>query len=212
MAKQPKSTEQAAKVKFRIIEFELEGGDATIQESLKNIATAFARGGTVTSKIARQDSAKQLAESGSLKDIQTDEELDLEDDDVDDVVHQPAAQKRTTSPKKPVTVKVLTEIRFSDVTPTLKEFATGKQPKNELAKYLVIAYWYKNYLDTEDLTIDHFYTAYKFLNWSVPRDPGQAVRDLRHRRRGKFSAGSVTGTSKINHIGENDVDLMGNAQ
>jgi hypothetical protein len=43
MGKQPPKADQNGKMKVRIIEFELEGSDMSLQESLKSITAALSR-------------------------------------------------------------------------------------------------------------------------------------------------------------------------
>lgn len=207
MAKNPKQSEQAGKVKFRIIEFELEGSDASLHESLKNIATAFMRTPNQASVKAVRYDQRSVEESA----IPVGDEVVEPDGSEEEQEAEAQSPRKAAQPRKakPVAVKLLQEIRFDDLSPTLKEFCLEKSPKSELAKYLVIAYWFKNYRGIPDFTPDHFYTAYRFLNWSIPRDPGQPIRDLRHPRRAHLSGGQSVGTSTINHIGENIVNEMG---
>lgn len=207
MAKSGKPSEQSGKVKFRIIEFELEGSDTTLQDSLKNIAAAFLRSGTATSKPIKYENNRQL--EGDPSAAGDDVDVEVDSNDIEDVASIPKTKKSATS-KKVSPAKILTDIRLDDVSPTLKEFCAKKSPSSDLSKYLVIANWFKHYKNLPDLTPDHFHTAYRFLGWSTPRDPAQPIRDLRHSRRGKFSAGSSPGTSTINHVGENSVTEMGN--
>ncbi|WDT75178.1 MAG: hypothetical protein MPW16_18175 [Candidatus Manganitrophus sp.] len=55
----------------------------------------------------------------------------------------------------------------------------------------------------KELTPDHFFTAYRWLGWSTPKDPVQPIRDLVNPRIGKFSAGECArANGKINHVGE----------
>jgi hypothetical protein len=213
VAKATKPSEQTGKVKFRIVEFEMEGSDSTLHESLKNIAAAFMRNGSAPApKPVRYDSPRQLeGEGGESSAAEEDQEDGLE---VEEAVATPS-QKRPSSPRKAASikpVKVLSDIRLDDVSPTLKEFCAEKKPGNDLAKYLAIAYWFKFYKDIPDLTPDHFYTAYRLMSWPTPKDPAQPIRDLRNTKRGKFGAGKTPGTCTINHIGENSVGGMGAGQ
>lgn len=208
MAKGSKLGEQSGKVKFRIIEFEMEGSDETLQESLKNVAAAFVKAGTVVQpRAVRQDPQRQL--ETSTKDDSSETETDLIDIPDDEAISLPQVKRSPQAKKSRIpSVKVLDDIRLDDVSPTLKEFCLEKNPKSDLNKYLVIAYWFKYYKQMPDLSSDHFFTAYRLMGWTTPRDPGQPIRDLRHRRKGNFSAGQSVGTSTINHIGENLVIEM----
>jgi hypothetical protein len=205
-----KSAEQSGKVKIRVIEFEVEGSDSTMQESLKSITAALNRGMTASpaTRVRYVQPAPQL-EDGTAADAAEPEGEEVEGESEPAVT--PAAPRRVTSPRRPPAPKLL-DIQFSDVSPTLREFVASKAPKNDLQRYLVIAYWYKHHRGTEEVNQDHFFTAFRHLQLTVPRDPRMPIRDLRHPKRTQFSAGKTRGSSVINHVGENIVLEMGKAE
>lgn len=207
MAKTTKINEQNGKVKFRIIEFELEGSDETMQESLKNIATAFLRTSSAPNpRVIRNEGPRSV--NGDAVAMPVDDILVDVADEGEPLETATEPPKRAARKTKIAPVKVLTDVRLDDVSPTLKEFCLEKAPTSDMSRYLVIAYWFKNHKALSDLTPDHFYTAYRLMAWNTPRDPAQPIRDLRHIRRGKFSAGQTPGSWQINHIGENAVNEM----
>lgn len=207
MAKSKSTSDQPGKVKIRVIEFEVEGSDVTMQEGLKSITAALNRGMAPPSSYSKmkyvQAPPQEFEDGSSSGEAEDDEDNNF---DAVDVVAQ--APKKSASSRKPRSMKLL-EINFGDVMPPLKEFASEKSPKTDMHRYLVIAYWFKHYKSTPDVTPDHFFTAYRHLQWSVPSDPSAAIKDLRHRRRTQFSPGSSHGTSTINHVGEEIVLAMG---
>ena len=195
MAKQTKAPEKVGRVKIRLVEFEVEGSDQSIQESLKSIAAALNRG-------ASPSAARPMyIGSGNQSEEEFDEEL--EEGEEEGVIESTSTRVPRT-PRKAPTPNIL-EINFTDVSPTLKEFVAQTTPKQVLQKYLVVAYWYKHTRGITDLAQDHFFTAFRHLQWTVPKDPSGPIRDLRHKRRTQMGAGSTPGTSTINHIGENIV-------
>jgi hypothetical protein len=207
MSKPKSASDQPGKVKIRVIEFEVEGSDATMQESLKSITAALNRGMIATPpqpRVKYLQSPAHEPEDGSSSEAEDGEIDGLEAIDV-----AAQAPRRSTLPKKPRSMKLLTEINFNDAAPTLKEFASERSPKSDMHRYLVIAYWFKHHKATPDLTPDHFFTAYRHLQWSVPADPTAAIKDLRHKRRTQLSSGASHGTSTINHVGEEIVLAMG---
>lgn len=195
MAKQTKATEKVGRVKIRLVEFEVEGNDQSIQESLKSIAAALNRG---TSPSAARP---MYIGSGNQSEEEFDEEL--EEGEEEGVIESSSTRVPRTTRKAP-TPNIL-EINFTDVSPTLKEFVAQTTPKQVLQKYLVVAYWYKHTRGIADLAQDHFFTAFRHLQWTVPKDPAGPIKDLRHKRRTQMGPGSTPGTSTINHIGENIV-------
>lgn len=210
MATKSKPSETAGKVKFRVIEFELEGSDASLQESLRSLATALNRGnGIPVSRQLKAPGIRSLtddAELGSQEAPETEEIIESED--AEPAVPRPASPKRQA---KVVTYDILTDVVFDDVHPTFKEFALEKAPPKDLTKYLVVAYWFKHYKKQPDVTPAHFYTAYRLMGWKVPRDPAQPMRELRSSRDNRLSKGAEPGSSVINQIGENAVDQLGKA-
>lgn len=202
-----KGSIQGGKVKFRVIEFELEGSDESLHDGLKNLAAALLRSGNASGTRQINHSPRIPAGADGSATEQGDNEVEEEVVEVDDV--EPLVVKRPAASRRPVAVKVLDGIAFDDVSPSLPEFFSSKKPANVLDKYLVIAYWYKNYRKITDLTVDHFHTALRYLNQATPKDAMQPIRDLRHRKRGKFSGGKMAGTCTINHVGENAVRDLG---
>jgi hypothetical protein len=195
MAKQTKAPEKAGRVKIRLVEFEVEGNDQSIQESLKSIAAALNRGASASAV------RPVYLASGNQNEEEFDEELE---EGEEEGVIESTSTRVPRAPKKTPTPNIL-EINFAEVSPTLKEFVAQTNPKQVLQRYLVVAYWYKHTRGIADLTQDHFFTAFRHLQWPVPKDPSGPIRDLRHKRRTQMGSGSTPGTSTINHIGENIV-------
>ena len=206
MVKHAKPAEGIGKVKIRFIEIDVEGSDASIQDSLRSLTAALNRSNAVPS-------ARQLRGNG-VKAVETEPEVEpadeTEDSEVAEVeeVERPAKRTKPAGPTKVAVYSVLTDIKFDDVEPTLVEFAATKAPPSELAKYLVIAYWFKNIKGIANLKVEHFFTAYKVIGWKVPRNPALNMRELRAKRDQRLSAGSEDGTSVINHLGEGFVEKL----
>lgn len=213
MGKLPKP-DQIGKIKVRIIELEMEGSDDSLQEGLKSLAAALNRASTPASQRVRSDPAvRRIEANGATVDMPlTDAIQDVEEADAELEDAPQATAPRQRQPRKPakvVTPIILQDVRFDDVSPTFTEFANDKNPKGDLQRYLVVGYWLKFYKQIEELTISHFYTAYKLMNWTVPVNVVQPMRELAATRDGRFSKGSEKGMYKINHIGENAVVKLG---
>ena len=215
MAKTPSKVSGNAKVKFRVFEFEMDGSDESIQDTMKTLAAALTRGGHGSVPVTRRlkpDAAAALAGAAAEADAD-DESTDEEDENhVEDAIVKPTSERKASAPRKPPVVKVLPGISFTDVEPTLKAFYESKNPgKNITANYLVVAYWYKNHRGIEDLTADHFHTAFRQVGFNTPRNAMQPIRDLRNSRDGRMMGGTAPGTSAIHHLGENYVNDMNKA-
>lgn len=201
-----KGIEGSGKIKFRFVEFEMDGADGSLEEGLKSIAAALSRGigpANGAQRLLRNDSARPALQVPP-------EDQDIDESEIEDATpaSSPGAP-RARSARKVATRKILEDFKLDDVQPTLRDFAATKNPKSDYSKYLVIAYWAKTYKKMEELTPDHFFTAYRALGWGTPKNPVQPIRDLINPRTGKFSAGSAPGNGKINHIGEQVVIDMG---
>ncbi|UVH55201.1 hypothetical protein NWF24_20455 [Variovorax paradoxus] len=213
MATKSKSPDAIGKVKFRVIEFELEGTDAAMQETIRGFTAALNNNqGVPAGRQIARPVAKQIGQNGdAMHSQEADHEADVLDAEPES--DEPAAAKATRVPRarKIRPMKVLTDIRLDDVEPTLKEFAIEKAPDSHNAKYRVIAHWFKNIKGIPDLTPDHFFTAYRYLSWTTPTDPVKVIENLRGQAIGHFSTGATRGTSTINHVGEREVLEMGKA-
>lgn len=207
MAKGRGNPEGTGKIKFRFVEFEMDGTDSSLEEGLKSIAAALNRGmnPAIGTKLLRHNGPEQAIARPD------EEEAVVEEPNDEEEPATPSAPRKTAALRKVAPRKILDNFKLDDVKPTLKDFATTKNPNSDLKKYLVIAFWAKTYKNLEELTPDHFFTAYRALGWSTPKDPVQPIRDLVNPRNGRFSSGTAPGNGKINHIGEQVVIDMGGA-
>lgn len=206
MAKQPPKIDQNGKMKVRIIEFELEGSDTSLQESLKSIAAALSRPNNAISapRINRIEAPRQVDVTVNGA-IQSDEDFDdteiLDEQDTVQSENSPLP-KKVRKPTKGPTPAILRDVRFDDVEPTFAIFSADRQPKSDKLKYLCVAHWLKTYKDINEISIDHVYTAYKVMNWALPANAVQPMRELAATRDGRFSKGHEKGHYAINHVGE----------
>jgi hypothetical protein len=213
MAKITKSGDKDGEITFKFVEFTVKGSDVSLQESLKTIAASLMRGNGALPP-ARQMRVTEVRHIGN--ELANAEDAEPEDAEVLEAAPEtaaPAAPRKPTEKRKVPNFKVLKDIKFDDVTPTLKDFIAGKNGADEtgLNKYLLIAYWFKHHKGAEDLTPEHFLTAYRVLDWTTPGNPAMPLADLRHQRRQWMSEGSTKGTSSINNVGESIVEKMGKA-
>lgn len=215
MAKVPPKPPGSAKVKFRVFEFEMDGSDDSIQDTMKTLAAALTRGGQGGVPVARRLKAEPSgASTGNIPDVE--EELEVEDEadesPIDDVVAKPLKERKSAAPRKSTPVKILPDISFTDVSPTLKEFVDQKRPgKAAPNNYLVVAYWYKHHRGIEDITVDHYHTAFREIGFATPKFAMAPIRELCRSSDGRLMVGSIPGTTKIHHLGENHVDAMNKA-
>ncbi|QSL86216.1 hypothetical protein [Pseudomonas atacamensis] len=206
MAKLPHRPDgHSGKVKVRIIEFEMEGSDLSLQESLKSIAAALSRPNVAanTRPTARLESTRpaSTARNGELNVDEERDENEYEEHEMLPETTAPIVVRKPRKPSKPASPNVVA-VRFDDVSPTFVEFVADRDPKNDKHKYLCAAFWLKFYKEVQEVSIDHIYTAYRSQNWALPTSPVQPMRELAARRDGRFSKGVERGHYSINHIGE----------
>ena len=197
---------EKGKVKLRIVEFELEGNDATLQESLRSISATINRGtaggfpSSVKSMNALTSVLKTPPKNGgepvataSIDDADGPEQHDV--DPVEEAGNESPAQRRR--PVKYPEPKTLPNINFNDGEVPLKKFMDDKKPKGHNQKFLVTAAWFKLYGHVEETTTDHVYTAYQAMEWKSRKNMAQPFYFLKGR-------GWITqsgGGWKLTHIG-----------
>ena len=182
--------------KMTVLVFQLQGDDATLQAGLKTIATTLA--GVVPTNSFQQIPQGQKPAAAALDSPQLDKG-EAEVGDVVDVSAEPVTSSKPSKRSAPHKPPQVVEIDLKGSVP-LEEFL-AKCPSEDISvRYLMIAYWLKEYQNIEEISIDHIYTCYRHMRWSVPNDIVQPLRNLKSRK-SWFSKGSL-GCYKINHIGE----------
>jgi hypothetical protein len=187
------------KIKFRFIDFEMDGGDATLQDAIREITRAIGKPAVIKISPA-------LAAATGAQNTQTDDVEDEVDEDIDSANDQSgddgdaAKDKPKRYYKSPTVLNV--DLKGE---PPLRPFLESLAPESDLKRYSAIAYWFKHYRATPDITIDHIYTGYKAFGWTtVPKDVGAPLRALKSE--GSFAKGSAKGSYTINHIGDSRVE------
>jgi hypothetical protein len=191
------------RVKFRFLEFEIDGSDATLQESLKNIAAAISRSpsGTKLINSTSNKAQNEEAEAEGGEDLnETHSENNFEA--TPSAVEAPPRRRAVRSPK------ILADLDLSKADVSLKDFCTEKNPTTDTQKYLVIAAWLKEQLKLQEVTTDHIHTCYRTMGWHTPKNALKPLQNMKDKN-GWFSKGSATATYAINHVGENEVSKMG---
>lgn len=208
-SKKPTQTEQST-VKVRIIDFEMSGSDQSLQESLQTIAAAFSRGGQTVQVSRRLTTQNNSGLGSSVVAEGVEDAVEEQDETIIEEAKTTTPQRKSSSgSRKPPVVKIVHDVSFTDASPTLKEFYESKNPgKVVLLNYLVVAYWYKHYGGIEELTADHFHTAFRHVGFPTPKDARQPMRDLKNSRNGRMMSGSAPHTAIISHLGENTVDAL----
>jgi hypothetical protein len=217
----PKGNGNGARVKLRWMELDVEGGTTDLVEGFKSFAmTLRGTGGTLPSRALA--AAKP---TGSPSTTAVIDELPAETENPPDATAVEAAnedpfetaldegadsRKRRPAPKAP---KFLNDLDLTKAPVQLKDFVQEKNPGGDMDKYAVIAAWFKQHLSTEEIAIDHIFTAYKALGWQaqLPDNLSQTFRNLKSNKNW-FDSGSKRGLYRINWNGESAVNKMGAAK
>lgn len=220
MAKSPKAApEQEGEIAVSMVQFKMKGSDASLQKGLDTIKAALVQAGFAPPAIhetrqLRSQGPRPLIGNGQDAESEVIEEVpagsgESEAEEALEVASR--APKKPAAPKKAPNFKIIKELKFDDVSPTLADFVTQKKPDSHLDRYLCIAFWFKHNKGLDDLTTEHFFTAYMTYQWPLPGNAQGPINDLRHTKRQWFAVGATQGTSTITNAGERRVIEMGKA-
>ncbi len=167
-------------IKFRVIEFEIDGGNDTLAEGIKALTTALSKS-PVTTTVVPQRALPQAATTKRTAPPGTDVEPPAEPETEAEAgvlpegehVETPSSAARKRTPATPSTPVVLSDIDFNTGKISLKDFVAQKSPSDAYEKFTTIAVWYKENHNLEEVTDDRIYTAYRFLDWVPPNDVGR---------------------------------------
>ncbi len=198
-----------ARVKFRYIEFDVEGGSPAIQDGLRHIASALTRAAPQPRALPRAaEPTRRGAEAPVNGELPFSPPLDAADAETEaDVTPEaPSSDPKPRAPRKYSAPSILNGLKL-DGNPSLQEFVDEKAPDGHNARYLVAAVWLKREKNISEFTADHAFTIYKLLGWgSTPKDPGMPLRALK--RDSLMESGEKPGTYVVNDAGEAKVDRM----
>lgn len=188
-------------VKFRIVEFELAGNDATLQESLRSITAAINRaadgaaialpsqprqprqltptGAAVPAapKNGRRQQGETTATGMSADDTDGDEnDAGAIDDDEAEAREASVGAASGASRAQYHTPKVL-EIDIESGT-GLKAYLAGRHLDTHNDKYLAIAAWFQMHREIPAVGVGQIYTCYKLNGWTPPSDASMPLRRM----------------------------------
>ncbi|HEY2781978.1 MAG TPA: hypothetical protein VGI90_14440 [Steroidobacteraceae bacterium] len=194
------------KIKFRFIDFEMDGSDSTLQDAIKQITQAIGRPTAIKVQTAsltgpsKGGAEEVLDAEGDTTEEET-QDTELEDDDDD----QTTSADRASKPRRFKSPKVV-QVDLRGQNP-LRPFLERIAPDSDAKRYMAIAYWFKTFRDAPEIGPDHIYTAYKEMSWSnIPKDVGAPLRALKSD--GSFEKGAGKQAYILNHIGEGKVEDM----
>jgi hypothetical protein len=201
--------EEKAKVKMTVIHFETESDNTTLQENVRAIAHTMSRALAAPQRII--PTPAQLTSNNEQTIIQPEDIDDESGIDEGGLLSLSPSSKKKGAARQYRTPQPLELDLVSGESP-LKSFLDQKQPDTDVKRYLAIAHWLKQHRNIQEVTMDHMYTCYRHMGtgWQVPADAGAPLRAMKAKQYGWMKTGSAKGTYVINHLGENEIQKMGN--
>ena len=97
------------------------------------------------------------------------------------------------------------DLSGTDSIKSLKDFMEEKKPASNVQKTTAFVYYLQNFLELEEITIDHIFTCYKSMNYRIPNNLQQYLSDTSsskygyiNRKDGKYSL-TIIGSNLIEH-------------
>jgi hypothetical protein len=192
----------SARIRFVMLEAELPDGD--IEKITQAIQNAVKPAMAVPPRLAPAvvvDNTERSTPSAGV------EEPAYEDQDAAEEEENVVAPRKNGEPKvrKFATPKVVDVDLVSGT--AWDAYAKEKNPQTDTDKYLTVAAWFKDHRNIDAVTVDHVYTCFRAVNWSIAiADFGAILRQLKHRQ---FMGQQGRGQYSINHLGLARVQKLG---
>lgn len=179
MSKGHSAADDRAKVKLRVIEFELEGGNTSVENSIRQLTNALSARTTTVSKSLPQKASKELSGTTIVESADDSEEVETVELETAEVPENGVSSKKSPRPKsKPKPPTYLHDLNLSGRSGvTFKDFAKEKNPTTRSKQYLISAYWLKEHGDSPTVNSDKMYTCFKTAGWSVGFNNWRATFD-----------------------------------
>ncbi len=201
-------------IKFRVIEFEIDGDNGTLAEGIKALTTALSKTSGSTAVVQQRRALPPTTTNRTAAATETpapvegelfpEQDLENEDETVEDNGDNGSAPTKVKKPAKPPhTPDILNDVDLNAGKTSLKDYVGQKNPNGPFEMYATVAVWYKENHNIEEVNDDRIYTAYRFLDIVPPNDVAVVLRQLKFNK--WFDKGSGTGMYKINIVGLNKV-------
>jgi hypothetical protein len=203
----------------RTLDFSMENvAGESVTEGLRSLANALA-GQTIVGERRLHKPKPELAAPAIIS-----EEVEKPEPDepqaelleTETVEQESAEADSTEKPKrvvKPKAPKLLSTPKLTDAKVQLADFMAEKNPTDMMDKYAVVAVWYKEQFAITEITIDHIFTAFKYLGLEskLPTDVAKPLNNLCYGRKWFDKSKTTANTFVINWVGESEVGKMGMA-
>jgi len=214
-----------SRMKVFVAGFEMEGNDEMMAEGFKAIrdfSTAITRT-TVLPPALNQKALGGGSKSGSdagdataveVADIEPVEgtTVEVEDVEADDAAEEETSNGNGSGVKRQYNFKppkFMDELDFSTASKSLQDFIVEKGNPTEMTdKYLATVVWFKDFMNIEEVTVHHVYTAFDHFGWKneMPTNPSVPLRDLKSKRhmltREPGAEGYKLNFKGIQHVGK----------
>jgi hypothetical protein len=212
MARNVQPANDMGKIKLRFVDLELEGSARALEESIRGLITSMSRTAATAPRLAvgKNGSSSRPPTETTATDVSDEDDGDEDEATMaaaDDDVAAPVKQSKATT-RVPPQPKFLQDLDVNMGVP-LRDLATEKSPSSHYDKALLIAFWCKNHAKLESFSIDHIFTCYRAVGWTLPGgDLMQFVRDLKSKK-SYFVKGPTRGHYVLHYLGEEVVMKMG---
>lgn len=194
------------RVKVRVIEFEMDGSNQTLRDSIRDIVGAIGRGPTIV-RIANQTALADDNRSPTPLDDDDSVGVEEAEDGGAGGSDDETPRRQRAAPRTPVVLDI--DLKTGAI--PLVDFLSKLNLDKDTDKYAAIAHWMKSISgqNISEITADHIHTGFRAMKWGTPNDAAAPLRALKGRKYGYMKSGSKAGTFILNHVGENHVmDLM----
>jgi hypothetical protein len=173
--------EDKGKVKFRFVEFELEGLNSTIEESIKSIVQSMNRASNAPLRaVVPKKPALHLNPGPDTADGQGDTDHEMENrEEMDETTEERGGSEQTGKQRRYTNPTFLTEVDLDSGPVPFKQFVEEHKPESDNRRYIVIATWLKRYRTLDVITPDHIFTCNQKMGWKTQRDIGQPFRYMK---------------------------------
>jgi hypothetical protein len=209
MVKKTVGSSERGKVKVRFFEIEMDGETDALQESLRALTSAI-------NKPVSQGNSRQFIAGPVKMRVLTPSTEDAEDEVIEADEEQTEASEefavtsakpaRQRAKRTPPTPQILENPGFDEGDPTWATFAESKPFDTDVLRVTAVAVWFKRVKKIDSVTIDHAYTAFKFVDWPTPDDIGQAFRNAKRQKSWFGTDGD--GNWTVNIVGINAIDKL----
>jgi hypothetical protein len=206
------------KAEVEFVYLKVKGGSNALQEAVRTFANTLTRSQPTRAVLpAPATPSRRVPAANDPEPVEEQQPSLFGRDAASDVdVDATAEEVGTPRPARPRVVKarpipeIIADLDVTTGEVPLAAFIEKKNPETVFEKYLVIAYWLREYRSIPSVTVNHMFTCYRGLKWTPPNDPGSALRDLSKKKR-QLMTGDGNGNYTLTILGSNEVERMASA-